>query len=92
MDLHIKDVLKNLVNDSSLSQGYQSHKVEQFWNERMPQSIVSRTTKAAIKGNTFHLTINSAALKNELFNSKAKIIDLINEHLGTQLIKEVVFH
>ena len=92
MDLHIKDVLKNLVNDSSLSQGYQSNKVEMFWNERMPQSIVSRTTRTAVKGNTLHLTINSAALKNELFNSKAKIIDLINEHLGTQLINEVVFH
>ena len=92
MDLHIKDVLKNLVNDSSISQGYQSNKVEQFWNEHMPQSISSRTTKTVVKGNTLHLTINSAALKNELFNSKAKIIDLINEHLGTQLINEVVFH
>ena len=92
MDLHIKDVLKNLVNDSSLSQGYQSNKVEQFWNERMPHSIASRTTNASVKGSTLHLTISSAALKNELFNSKAKIIDMLNEHLGSQLIKEVVFH
>jgi hypothetical protein len=92
MDLHIKDVLKNLVNDSSISQGYQSNRVEQFWNERMPKSIVSRTTKTQVRGSTLHLTIDSAALRNELFNSKVKIINMINDHLGSQLIKEVTFH
>jgi len=92
MDLHIKDVLKNLVNDSSLSSGYHGSKIEQFWSERMPQSITDRTTAIKLKGTCLHLYISSAALKNELFNSKNKIVDMLNTHLEGNYVSEVVFH
>lgn len=92
MDLHIKDVLKNLVNDSSLSSGFHGSKIEQFWSKRMPQSITDRTTSIKLRGKNLHLHISSAALKNELFNSKAKIIEMLNEHLDGDYISDVVFH
>ena len=92
MDVHIKDVLKNLVNDSSLSTGIHGSKIELFWNNKMPKSISERTTSIKLKGEILHLHITSAALKNELFNSKRRIIEMLNEHLEGDYISEVIFH
>ncbi len=92
MDLHIKDVLKNMVSESKISQGYYSSKIQVYWQSQMPKSISERTSKIYLRDNKLHLTITSAALKNELFNSKTKIISLVNDYLNEDLISEVVFH
>ena len=90
MDRHIKDILQNLVKEPSLSEGYRTNKVQQFWQQKMPPSIADRTSEIKVQNQTLYLKITSAALKNELFNSREKIIDLVNEFLGETAIIKVV--
>ena len=92
MDLHIKDVLKNMVtSESKISEGYFGSKMETYWMTNMPKSISDRTSKISLRNGIVYLTITSAALKNELFNSKQKIVSLLNDYLNEEIVKDVKF-
>ncbi|MBP6303959.1 MAG: DUF721 domain-containing protein, partial [Bacteroidia bacterium] len=52
--------------------------------------IAKNTQKLYIKDKKLFLHIESSALKQELTYSKSKIIEIINNESGTDLIHEVI--
>ncbi len=90
MDQHIKDVLKNYVDNSKIKKGYYSNKIKAYWYESMGESITSRTTDLYLRGTTLHVLVSSAPLKNELFNHRDKIMSRINEYLNEEIVQEVL--
>ena len=91
MDYHIKELLKRFVNQKSISDGYFQQKIRAIWKKEMSPSIVSRTRSIAFKNDTLIVHIESAPLKNELFNSRERIIEIINKGLGEKKVSKVVF-
>ena len=90
MDFHIKDVLKQYIKRGKISNGIYTQRISQFWNLEMGKSIVSRTDKIVYKDHNLFISINSAALKQELFNSREKVKELVNEYLGEEIVETVV--
>ena len=49
------------------------------------------TSKFFMKHGKLEITLTSAPLRAELSMSKPKVIKLLNEKIGYQIIKEIVF-
>ena len=62
-----------------------------IWQELMGPTIASRTDRMFIKKKTLYVNINSAPLKQELNMSKTKVLKLINEKMGIEVIEDAKF-
>lgn len=90
MDLHIKDVLNNYIEGSKITKGYYRVKIEEYWNQNMSNGIVDLTQYILFRNGVVTIRINSAPLKNELFNSRSRIKELLNIHLEKDIVTEVI--
>lgn len=89
-DKNIKEVLGLfLKTNQKLSEGYQTTRIEEIWNQRMGEAIASYTSKIQLKGGVLLVEVRSAPLKKELLMAKAKIQEIINEEMGGDYIKDV---
>lgn len=56
----------------------------------MGAMIAKHTTDIYIKHKQLFVTLDSAALRNELVLAKSKIVKMLNDAVGTEVINEVV--
>lgn len=90
MDQHIKDILKKYVNKSVLENGVISQRIEDFWKKQMSPTIISRTRNMSYSEGKLVLFFDSSALKNEMFNSRDKVKNMINTYFEEEIVKEVI--
>ncbi|WP_236980309.1 DUF721 domain-containing protein [Membranihabitans maritimus] len=87
---NIKNILSGISRDPRYSSKLDEKRIEQVWEESNSPFIVSRTEKVSFRDGKLLLFINSAPLKQELFNSRPLIIKKINDALGQEVVKEIV--
>ena len=56
----------------------------------MGNGVKSYTREVVLKGTTLYVELTSAVLRQELTYGKSKIIKMMNDELGREVIKEVV--
>jgi len=64
--------------------------IEEVWEQIMGKTVARYTDKIQIHGHTLYVNTTIAPLRQELVYQKEKIIQLVNEALGENVIKEVV--
>lgn len=84
------DAMKYFLKKSRLKGSIQALQIEDVWEQIMGKTIARYTDKIQIYGPTLYITTTVAPLKQELAYQKEKIIQLVNEALGEQVVKEVV--
>lgn len=87
----IGDVLKRFINDNKLQDGIDKIDVREAWKTLMGNGVNNYTTEILLKGNTLYVALSSAVLREELSYGKNKIIQMINEELKKEIVKELVF-
>lgn len=88
MDLHIKDVLKKYIKqDKRIEDAYYSNKILEIWKNQFSESISKRTVSLKFHKGKLTVKVDSAPLRNELFNNREKIIQRLNEFLSEDIIK-----
>ena len=86
----LKSVLNNLIDKSSLKSGLNNVKVQSLWKKTMGVNVNSYTTEIYLKNKTLYVSLSSSVLRQELSYGKQKIIDLINDEIGTNIINKIV--
>lgn len=86
----ISDVLKEFIEVNKLQTGMDKIDVEHAWKELMGNGVNSYTQEILLKGSTLYVKLSSAVLREELSHGKQKIIDMINEELKKDVVKELV--
>lgn len=86
----IGEVLKEFVHENKLQKGLDKVNVKKAWNSEMGTPIAKYTTAVKLDGNTLHVQLNSSVLREELSYGKEKIIKLLNEKLGKEIIEKLV--
>ena len=89
-NLKIKDVLKEFVNKNNLQDGLNKVDVKDAWINLMGKGVNNYTTSVSLKNNTLYVTLSSSVLREELSYGKEKIINMLNEELGKELIKKLI--
>jgi hypothetical protein len=90
VDQHIKDILKQYVKSGSLENGITTRRIEEYWTATMGSTVTSRTHKMQFFNGILTIYFDSAALKNEMFNNRDKVRQIINEYLEGDIVREVV--
>lgn len=90
-DRPIKDALDELLKSYHLDEQMARVKLMNSWADIMGSSVANRTTELLIRDKTVFISLSSASLRQELFQSKSKVIQLLNEAAGMDIIEEVVF-
>ncbi len=89
-EFSMQDAIQQFLKQSRLKGNIQALQIEDVWEKIMGKTIAKYTDKIQIINQTLFISSTVAPLKNELMYQKDKIIDLVNEALGEQVIKEVV--
>lgn len=89
-DSPIGDVLKAIISQNKLQPGIDAVSVNDAWKSLMGNGVNNYTRAIALKGSTLYVELTSAVLREELSYGKDKIIKMINDELGREVVREVV--
>ena len=87
--LKINELTSQLFEQKRIKNNILQAQVQNTWEKLMGNNVVKRTNKIFIKENKLIIKLTSAPLKNELNNSKKRIIKQINEIHSE--IQELIF-
>jgi len=83
----INDVLKRENLDVALDE----HRASALWPQIVGDGINRYTIRRFVKDGVMTVYLSSAALKSELMLNREGIIDRINQALGREIIREIIF-
>jgi hypothetical protein len=86
----IGDILKTIIQENKLQPGMDQISVKDAWKNLMGNGVNSYTRNVVMKGSTLYVELTSAVLREELSYGKEKIIRMINDELGREVVKDVV--
>jgi len=88
--ISLSDALKEFVEINKLQSGLDKIEVHDSWVKLMGNGVNSYTTSVKLQRETLYVQLSSSALREELSYGKEKIIKMLNEDLGKEIIKKLV--
>lgn len=85
----MEELIKLFIKENKLTKGLRQVTIEELWTEQMGKGVASYTDKLVFKGDLLIVYLNSSVLREELSYGKEKIIKILNEALGEELIKKI---
>jgi len=89
-NLKLSDALKEFVSENKLQKGLDKVDVQEAWVSLMGNGVNNYTTSVQLQNDTLYVQLSSSVLREELSYGKEKIINMLNESLGKQLIKKLI--
>ncbi len=86
----LAEVLQHLIKKNGLEKGIQAVTVEKAWMEVMGNGVRHYTRQVTFASGVLTVELSSSVLREELYHGKSKMIALLNEHMGEELVKDVV--
>lgn len=90
-DQSLKDALQEMLESFHLDQKFRQKRMVGSWEKIMGAAVARRTTEIIFRNKKLFVYLNSASLREELFNSREKIKVLLNEEAGAEIVEEIVF-
>ena len=87
----LAEVLQEFIKKNNLQAGIDKVNVQKIWKDLMGNGVNSYTTKVNLKNNILYVELSSSVLRQELIYGKEKIINMLNESLRKDIIKDIVF-
>lgn len=88
--LSISDLLKEFVDNNKLQPGLDKVNVKDAWAQMMGNGVNNYTTAIQLERDTLYVQLSSSVLREELSYGKEKIIKMLNESIGKDVIKKLV--
>lgn len=86
----ISDILKEFVDSNKLQTGLDKVNVREAWENLMGNGVNNYTTAIKLERDILYVQLSSSVLREELSYGKEKIITMLNEVLGKEVIKKLV--
>ncbi len=87
---NLSDALKDFVETNKLQKGLDKVNVEDAWKRLMGNGVNNYTTAIKLDRQTLYVQLSSSVLREELSYGTSKIITMLNEELGKEIIKKLV--
>ena len=88
--ISISDALKEFVETNKLEKGLNKVNVADAWASLMGNGVNNYTTSVNLERDTLYVQLTSSVLREELSYGKQKIINMLNEELGKEIIKKLI--
>jgi predicted nucleic acid-binding Zn ribbon protein len=86
----LKDAIEMLLKTYRLDDKLAESRLINSWEEVMGKMIAKHTTDVSIRNKQLFVTLDSAALRNELSLGKSKIVKMLNDAVGRTVINEII--
>lgn len=86
----VGEVLKQIITTHKLESGMNQVAVAEAWKSLMGKGVNTYTKQVMLKGSVLYVDLTSAVLREELSYGKDKIIRMINDELGQEVVTQVV--
>ncbi|MBR5684940.1 MAG: DUF721 domain-containing protein [Muribaculaceae bacterium] len=88
---NIGQIIDDLLKKENLDVALHEHRASALWPQIVGDGINRYTIKRYVKDGVMTVHLSSASLANELMLIRASIITRINEALGRDIIREIIF-
>ena len=85
----MKTLIDKLMRSYGLESKMQELDVMSEWENIVGKMIARHTKDIQIRNKILYITLDSAPLKQELLMNRTRIIELVNEKSGKQLVQDV---
>jgi hypothetical protein len=86
----IDDLLKSFVKENKLEKGLDKVNVEAAWRDLIGNGVNNYTKSVKLHQDTLYVELSSSVLREELSYGKDKIVTMLNEALGKNLITKLI--
>lgn len=86
----IQEVIRELMDAKPMKSKMTEINLVNNWEKLVGAMIAKQTQKIILSNGKLYLQIESPALKHELTYSRSKIVELVNQFAGEDLIDEVI--
>lgn len=83
------DALNSYLQHSKLQKGIDQVKLAEAWSEVLGPGVGSYTRSVRLSGSTLYVSLKSSVLREELSLGRSKIIALLNEHIGREVVQQL---
>ena len=88
--LNMGDALNEFIKENKLQKGIDKVDAREAWEKLMGNGVNNYTTQVELRNETLFVSLSSSVLRQELSMGKSKLIAMLNEELGKDLIKKIV--
>lgn len=85
----LKEAIDRLLKAYKLEDKMNELTIIERWEQIMGKPIAMRTEEVYVNEKTLYVKLNSSVMRSELHNAKAKIVQMINDDAGKELIQDV---
>ncbi|PKA96861.1 uncharacterized protein DUF721 [Flavobacteriaceae bacterium MAR_2009_75] len=89
-NLSMGEALNEFIKENRLQHGMDKVNVREAWQNLMGNGVNNYTTGIELRGETLFVALSSSVLREELSLGKTKIVTMLNEELGKDLVKKLV--
>ena len=89
---YLQDLVSSFLDTNRKKELFGEQAILKLWNEEMGAFIVSHTKSLTIKNGVLGVKITHAALKFELIAQKSQIIRKLNNAVGIEVLKDIMFY
>ena len=86
----IQDALKEFVETNRLEKGLDKVNVADAWVKLMGNGVNNYTTAIELKHEILYVQLSSSVLREELSYGNEKIVKMLNESIGKDVVKKLV--
>jgi len=88
--LNMGEALDAFIKKNKLEKGLDRVDAKEAWVKLMGNGVNNYTTAVELRKEVLFVSLSSSVLREELSLGKSKIITMLNEELGKELIKKLV--
>lgn len=89
-NLNMGEALQQFIQKNKLEKGLDKVDAQEAWSKLMGNGVNNYTTAVELRNSTLFVSLSSSVLREELSLGKSKIITMLNEELGKDLITKLV--
>ena len=86
----LSEALNDFIQKNKLQHGIDKVNAREAWVKLMGNGVNNYTTAVELRNETLYVSLSSSVLREELSHGKSKILDMLNEELGKNLVKKIV--
>lgn len=87
----IAEIIGDFMQQEDIELTMLEHRALQHWVNVVGPGVNRMTTERFVENGVITVKINSAALRNDLMLSRSSIIAQLNQLVGKEVIKEIIF-
>jgi predicted nucleic acid-binding Zn ribbon protein len=87
----LKDAFESFLKAYNLKSKFDETYLVAYWEKIMGKTIAMRTKKIYINKGVLFLEISSAGLKQDLMLSKTRMMELLNQEAGSEIVTDIRF-